>query len=146
MGRPSSSLFKTKIYTRKCSTRYLGDVQQRVNEKKKASIKILKEKTLGCFEFFLLYTLDCVPGLLVGRQSSAWMTNLFYIALPSYVSSCLSFFMSPSTLSIQQTSIPSCCVSTMLNMVLLAEIEEKTKVQNKNVLECKRTRKKKWTI
>jgi hypothetical protein len=71
MGRPSSSLFKTKIYTRKCSTRYLGDVQQRVNEKKKASIKILKEKTLGCFEFFLLYTLDCVPGLLVGRQSSA---------------------------------------------------------------------------
>jgi hypothetical protein len=87
-----------------------------------------------------------VPGLLVGRQSSAWMTNLFYIALPSYVSSCLSFFMSPSTLSIQQTSIPSCCVSTMLNMVLLAEIEEKTKVQNKNVLECKRTRKKKWTI
>jgi hypothetical protein len=31
-------------------------------------------------------------------------------------------------------------------MLLLAEIEEKKEVPNKNVLECKRTRNKKWTI
>jgi hypothetical protein len=60
-------LFKTKICTGGCSTRYLGDeVQQRVNKKKRASIKRLKEKTLRCLEFFLLYTLDYVPGFLAG--------------------------------------------------------------------------------
>jgi hypothetical protein len=41
-------------------------VQQRIIIIKRASIKRLKEKTLGCFEFFLLYTLDYVPGLLAG--------------------------------------------------------------------------------
>ncbi len=55
----------------------------------------MKEKTLRCFEFFLLYTLDCMPGLFASRWSSAWLTDLSHNALPSSVSSCLSFFLSP---------------------------------------------------
>jgi hypothetical protein len=62
-------------------------------KKTRASIKRLKEKTLGCFQFFLLYTLDYMPVLLAGCRSSAWPTDLFDNALPSSVSSCLSFFL-----------------------------------------------------
>ncbi len=119
MGRPSSSLFKTKTCVGRCLARYSGGkVHKRVNEKKGASIKRLKEKTLGCFGFFLLYTLDCMPGLLAGRQSSALLTRLSDNAHPSSVSSFISFFLSTSTLSIQQTFITDtleslCCFSLL---------------------------------
>ncbi len=104
--QPSSFLFKIKICSRRCSTRYLkNEVQQRINGKKRTSIKRLKENTLGCFEFFLLHTLDCMPCLLDVYQLPAWLIDLFNNTLPSFVSSCLSFFLSPSTSSIQQTSI-----------------------------------------
>ncbi len=67
------------------------------------------EKTLGCFEFFFLHTLACVPGLLADRRSSTFLTDLSVNAHPSFVSSCLSFFLSPSTLSIHQTFNSLCC-------------------------------------
>ncbi len=42
---------------------------------KRTNIKRLKEKTLSCFVFFLFYTLDYMLGLLVGRWSSACLTD-----------------------------------------------------------------------
>jgi hypothetical protein len=59
---------KQKICIGRCLASYLGDeVQKSVNEKKRASIKRLKEKTLKCFEFFFLYTLNSMPSLLANR-------------------------------------------------------------------------------
>jgi hypothetical protein len=51
----------------------------------------LKKKTLRCFDFFLLYTLDYVPGLLVGHWSSALLTGLSDNGHPSSVSSSFPF-------------------------------------------------------